>query len=224
MHGPFDPPHRHDLATAAEAPRRVRTQAGFTLLELLVVVAILGILAGVAVFAVGGLRGESQEVACDADARVLATAQGAYAVEAGRPGSEAELVDSGFLAGESESHDVLVGNETYDLVPVGGCADADASSELRSGLRVGGSDEDGTRDLEPGDGEPQSVCRLLGPDTGDANQNPTRCDDEARDRPPGGGLTTGNRPRHGRTPVGPSDDACGPNQRCDTDMVPELRR
>jgi type II secretory pathway pseudopilin PulG len=194
------------------------------LLELLVVVAILGILAGVAVFAVGGLSGESQEVACDADARVLATAQGAYAVEAGRPGSEAELVQSGFLAGESESHDVLVGTDTYDLVPVGGCAAADASSELRSGLRVGGADDRDPLDLEPdgGEGAPQSVCRLLGPDTGDANQNPTRCDDEARNQPPGGDITTGNRPRHGRTPVGPSDDACGPNQRCDTDMAPEL--
>jgi prepilin-type N-terminal cleavage/methylation domain-containing protein len=53
-------------------------QGGFTLVELLVVVAILGILAGVAVFAVGNLTGNANRNACQIEVRSVRTAVAAF--------------------------------------------------------------------------------------------------------------------------------------------------
>jgi prepilin-type N-terminal cleavage/methylation domain-containing protein len=55
----------------------MRGQSGFTLIELLVAVAILAILAGVAVFAVGSLRGNADTAACKAEKDTLVTANAA---------------------------------------------------------------------------------------------------------------------------------------------------
>ncbi len=52
----------------------MRGQGGFTLVELLVAVAILAILAGVAVFAVGNLTQDSGIAACDSEASTVKTA------------------------------------------------------------------------------------------------------------------------------------------------------
>lgn len=52
---------------------------GFTLVELLVVIVILGILAAVVVFAVSGINQEAQDGACAAEARTVRAAQEAYA-------------------------------------------------------------------------------------------------------------------------------------------------
>jgi len=51
---------------------------GFTLIELLVVIVILGILAAVVVFAVGGIADRGQKGACQTEARTVRTAQEAY--------------------------------------------------------------------------------------------------------------------------------------------------
>ena len=51
---------------------------GFTLVELLIVIVILGILATVTVFAVRGITDKGQENACDVEARTLDTAIEAY--------------------------------------------------------------------------------------------------------------------------------------------------
>ncbi len=55
----------------------MRGQSGFTLIELLVAVAILGVLAGVAVFAVGGLTGQSKSAACKTETDTIKTANAA---------------------------------------------------------------------------------------------------------------------------------------------------
>lgn len=223
---PSAPSHRDDPEAVGASPTRVRTQGGFTLLELLMVIAILGVLAGVAVFAVGAVRENSQEVACDTDARVIATAQGAHSIDAGRPGSEAELVASGYLADESQYHDVLVGADSYDLVAVGGCASAEEPTSLRTGMRIGDAPADGS-ELEPAPVRSRTpvrspaplLCGMLGPDTGDANQNPAPCDDRRLRR----NLT---RVDPGETtPLKPTtgDTSCAPNRICDTDMAPETR-
>jgi prepilin-type N-terminal cleavage/methylation domain-containing protein len=47
---------------------------GFTLVELLIVIVILGILATVTVFAVRGITDQGQESACETDQRTLQTA------------------------------------------------------------------------------------------------------------------------------------------------------
>jgi len=51
---------------------------GFTLVELLIVIVILGILATVTVFAVRGITERGQTNACDVEARTLSTAIEAY--------------------------------------------------------------------------------------------------------------------------------------------------
>ncbi len=51
---------------------------GFTLVELLIVIVILGILATVTVFAVRGITDQGQENACEAEQRALETAVEAY--------------------------------------------------------------------------------------------------------------------------------------------------
>lgn len=60
-------------------------EKGFTLVELLVVIVILGILAAVVVFAVGGSTTEAKSNACKSDAAAVATAIEAYRAKTGNP-------------------------------------------------------------------------------------------------------------------------------------------
>ncbi len=55
-----------------------RDQSGFTLIELLIVIIILGVLAGVAVFAVSAFRGEGASEACKTDEQTIIVALEAY--------------------------------------------------------------------------------------------------------------------------------------------------
>jgi prepilin-type N-terminal cleavage/methylation domain-containing protein len=57
--------------------QQMKGQSGFTLIELLVAIAILGVLAGVAVFAVGNLTSDSKVSACTTEGSTLITAAGA---------------------------------------------------------------------------------------------------------------------------------------------------
>ena len=73
---------------------------GFTLVELLIVIVILGILATVTVFAVRGITARSQTNACDVEQRALETAVEAYYVDSGTqtfPSDLASLVSGGFI-------------------------------------------------------------------------------------------------------------------------------
>lgn len=106
-------------SATANSPRA--GQGGFTLLELLVVIAVLSVLSGVAVFAVGSMSKRAQEVACSTDERTLATAQEAHLAATGSVADEALLVISGYLDAPSEYHDITVTGDDYEIVAVGRC-------------------------------------------------------------------------------------------------------
>ena len=69
-------------------------EKGFTLVELLIVVVILGILAGIVVFAVGNLSGSANTNACKTEADTLVTAAEAHKAQYGAyPGQMSHLTD-----------------------------------------------------------------------------------------------------------------------------------
>ncbi|MCB9382700.1 MAG: type II secretion system protein [Acidimicrobiaceae bacterium] len=92
-----------------------RDDRGFTLVELLIVIVILGILATITVFAVRGITNKGQESACAADLKTFETAEEANMAQFGEYTDEATLVSNGLLAHESALMDVTVGTESYTL-------------------------------------------------------------------------------------------------------------
>ncbi|MEM9515849.1 MAG: prepilin-type N-terminal cleavage/methylation domain-containing protein [Actinomycetota bacterium] len=110
---------------------------GFTLVELLIVIVILGILATVTVFAVRGITDQGEESACNADLKTVQTAVEAYFAQEGGtaiPTSatvvdgvtgttpEGTLIEVGLLVSSSENYTVAAdGGLTYQA-PAGGGA------------------------------------------------------------------------------------------------------
>ena len=85
---------------------------GFTLVELLIVIVILGILATVTVFAVRGITDQGQDSACAADQKTLQTAVEAFYAQNGTddPATEAGLVPK-FMVSQSKNYDVNASGE-----------------------------------------------------------------------------------------------------------------
>jgi prepilin-type N-terminal cleavage/methylation domain-containing protein len=72
-------------------------EKGFTLVELLIVIVILGILAGIVVFAVGNLTSNAKSNACATEKSTLVTADEAYKAQNGSYTDGPGLVTAGLL-------------------------------------------------------------------------------------------------------------------------------
>lgn len=112
----------------AGPPTGISGPPGFTLVELLVTIAVLGILSGVAVLATGGFRARSQQAACAADRVTLQEAMERHRTVSGSYVTEAELVTSGELRSVSSLYDVTLASGDYTLVATGACVGVDGSA------------------------------------------------------------------------------------------------
>ena len=76
-----------------ESVRKKRAgEGGFTLIELLIVIVILGILAAIVVFAVGGITDRGNTSACKSDVKTVEVAEEAYFAQ---NGSYTDMPDPG---------------------------------------------------------------------------------------------------------------------------------
>ena len=87
-----------------------RKDRGFTLVELLIVIVILGVLATITVFAVRGIVDKGGESACSADWRNMEHAQEANMALKGVYAIETELLNNELLHSESGNVDVTLIN------------------------------------------------------------------------------------------------------------------
>ena len=102
-----------------EAETSSKHDKGFTLVELLIVIVILGILATITVFAVRGITDKGTTSACAADKNTLAVAVESYFAQAGGTtitGGAATLVTAGLLRSVSAKYAV---NTDGTLTPIG---------------------------------------------------------------------------------------------------------
>ena len=99
---------------------------GFTLVELLIVIVILGILATVTVFAVRGITDQGQDSACAADEKTLQVAAEAYMAQNGTyPATANDMVTEGLLRDVSTNWTythVAGPREDFTLVEANDCA------------------------------------------------------------------------------------------------------
>jgi general secretion pathway protein G len=93
-----------------------KTNYGFTLIELLIVIVVLGILAAVVIFALGGITGKSAVAACEADGATVATAIAAAEAQnpawgvSGTNGATNNLGSANLLSGGGLTGDPYLGS------------------------------------------------------------------------------------------------------------------
>jgi prepilin-type N-terminal cleavage/methylation domain-containing protein len=118
---------RSQVRIPAAGPGR-STSAGFSLVEVLIVVVILGILGSVVVFAVQGITGRGQTSACSADAATLKVAEEAALANGAAYLTVAGLQAGGWLRTTPQHHDVQLAAGSYTIVADATCGGTGATS------------------------------------------------------------------------------------------------
>ena len=88
-------------------------ESGFTLVELLIVISILGILAGIVVFSVAGITDDGTVAACKTEKAILSAAQEAYYAKDAAPknyaANVAALQGAGLLGADAPTYATTTG-------------------------------------------------------------------------------------------------------------------
>jgi len=96
-------------------------ECGFTLVELLIVISILGILAGVVVFSVGGITDSGTQSACKAEASTVRTAQEAHYAKSTSPkkyAASAAALETAKLLGGTPTYVTTTSSTPFDSYSV----------------------------------------------------------------------------------------------------------
>lgn len=93
---------------------------GFTLVELLIVIVILGILATVTVFAVRGITDKGQENSCDVEKRSIETAFEAYFADNNSDAADIDDLVGGYLKTDPNGDPLVTTDDRWAYVAASG--------------------------------------------------------------------------------------------------------
>jgi general secretion pathway protein G len=99
-----------------------KNDKGFTLVELLIVIVILGILAAVTVFAVRGITDKGQENSCATEKRAIETATEAYFADNGIDAGSMGALVPGYLRTDPSTRFTLASGSPPVITGIGDCA------------------------------------------------------------------------------------------------------
>jgi len=121
----------------------MKKAAGFTLVELLVVVIVLGILAGVAMMRQRGVTSRARMAAAAADARAIREAEAAFHADSGRYADLSTLTRTGYAPQPSRGNELSVVLQGQGYVATVTVAEGQGGGGGGGGCRLevaGGSD------------------------------------------------------------------------------------